>query len=293
MLTSWTGGQLSGNTGWFALVSGQLSGDSGYLPLAPGATRRHATGQLSRPPDQLSGLTGHPAEPPGELSGRPSRPAGRPSRSSRRPARLEGSPTRPEGRPTHPDGRPSEPDGPGAPRRGSVAARRRPGAAPRRGLVARRRGLDDARRPGAGTRGRAILMYASAGEVPEVCVFAPTGRRGVATGGASRSDAEPVDGMRADDVCPGGAEGLNDHAMMHDSSAPAGAGFIQRDLSTGCVGEAPTPPFHGLCIAQSSDAPPVATALDPSGVAGEVPEGRHAPLASADQHAHGAEVRRG
>lgn len=260
ILDSWASGELVGNSEQFARVGIELSGNTGWFALAPaaqilprGGRPRHATGELSRRPSQLSrrpaglagltdesaGLTGHPAGPPGEL-------AGRPGRLSRRPA--------------GPDGRPSEPDGPGAARRRGMAARRRPGAVPREGTDAPGRGMYGPRRPGVRALARAV--------------FVPEGRRGVATGGGRRRRPEPVDRTRADGFCPGGAEGSNDRGMMPNSSAPAGAGTHLRPSSTGCVGEAPTPP--------------VATALDPSGVeegalvfAGEVPEGRHAPLASA------------
>jgi hypothetical protein len=103
----------------------------------------------------------------------------------------------------------------------------------------------------------------SAADAPVRGLFVPEGRWGVATGGASRSDAEPVDRTRAGGFCPGGAEGMNDGLMRDDSSAPAGAGFTHRPASTGCVGEAPTSP--------------VATSLDPSGVKGR----RHARAADA------------
>ncbi len=270
--------ELSGISGWFALAPGQLSGISGYLPPAPAAQilprgdrPRHATSELADATGELSRRPDHPAEPPsqsagltGRLAGRPGGLAGRPGESSRRPSQSSR-------RPGESDGRPSEPDGPGAARR--------------EGMDGARTGMDGTRRPGEARRGGAV--------------FVPEGRWDVATGGASRSDAEPVEGIAPARVCPGGAEGSNDRVMVQNSSAPAGAGITQRALSTGCVGEAPTSP--------------VATPLDPSGVgrhgharaigararaggrlfsAGEVPEGRPAPLASADLHAGGSGVRR-
>jgi len=290
ILDSWAAGQLfgiseqftraeielSGISGWFALVPGQCSGASGHGPRGPGAPPRHATGQLSH-------ATGHPSRRPGELSRRPSQSAGLTAQSAGRPGALAGltgqsagRPGDPSRRPGRPDGRPTEPDG-------------RPGGPEGRG--------DGARRPG----GRAVARR----------LFAPTGRRDLATGGASRSDAEPVDRTCGRFSCPGGAEGIGRTARGGKSSAPAGAGFIHRPPSTGCVGEAPTPPVatgrdpfgvEDRMHAFSGEVPEAPPAARPSGIsggaragdgpfrAGEVPEGRHAPLASADQHARGEVV---
>lgn len=270
-LDSWASGQLFGISEQFARGGIELSGISGWFALAPtaqivpsGHRPRHATGHLSHAtgpadgiPRQLANATDELSRPPGQLE---TSPGG----LENAPGRLSRSPGEPENAPTHPARLPSEPEGSGAARRDSVAARRAGLEAPRRGMAARRGGE----------------------------FFVPEGRRGLVTGGASRSDAEPVEGIAPARVCPGGAEGSNDRLMRQNSSAPAGAGITQHTLSTGYVGEAPTPP--------------VATPPDPSGVgrhgharagdrfflAGEVPEGRHAPLASADLHAGGSGVRR-
>jgi|GEM_PF-2406748 hypothetical protein len=307
MLDSWASGELfgiseqfaragielSGISGWFAQGPGQLSGNSGYLRLAPAA-------QILPRGHRARHATGHLADATDELSRRPDHPAEPPSQSAGLTGRLAGLPgessRRPSQlsrRPDESDGRPNEPEGPGAARRGGMAARRRPGV-------------------------RALAR----------AVFVPKGRRGVATGGASRSDAEPVGRDGVHRACPGGAEG----------SSPARDG---RDHVNGCFlrpcrgGPHTHDAFHGLRDGQSTVAPPVATALDPSGVedgrsaragdllfragevpeappaarpsgisapcragdrlflAGEVPEGRHAPLALADLHAGGSGVRRG
>jgi len=170
---------------------------------------------------------------------------------------------------------------------------------------------DDCRENG---HARAIGARARAGGVHAFVVFVPEGRRGVATGGARASRAEPVDGTRACGFCPAGAEGYSPtrHGRTGADGAflrPCRGGFDSHDA------------FHGLRIAQSGDAPPVATGRDPSGVerrgdvramgnaaraigararaggvhafAGEVPEGRppHTPLWH--QRTGGSEVRRG
>jgi len=203
--------------------------------------------------------------------------------------------------------RPVEPEGSGD-------GARRPGAACREGMAASRRGMGGPRERGFCARGGLLLV--------------PEGRWGVATGGASRRDAEPVDGTRACGFCPAGAEGSSPtrHGRTGADGAflrPCRGGFDAHDA------------FHGLRSLEDSLTPPVATALDPSGVedgrsaragdllfragevpeappaarpsgisapcragdrlflAGEVPEGRHAPLALADLHAGGSGVRRG
>jgi hypothetical protein len=291
ILTGWAGGQRFGISEQFARAGIELSGNTGWFALAPAAQillrgdrprdatghLADATGRLSRrpdhpaePPSQSAGLTAESAGRPGGLAGLTGDPAGRPNESSRRPGESDGCPI--------------EPDGPGA-------ARRRGMAAPREGMDAPGRGMHGPRRPGVRALARAV--------------FVPEGRRGVATGGASRSDAEPVEGIAPARVCPGGAEG----------SSPARDG---RDHVNGCFlrpcrgGPHTHDAFHGLRDGQSTVAPPVATPLDPSGVeddgaaratgarvraggvhsfAGEVPRGRHAPLASAHLHAHELEVR--
>lgn len=250
--------------------------------LLRGHRPRHATGhladatdELSRPPDDLEDATGRSENAPDGLENAPGQSSRHPGRLSRSPGELENAPTRPERVP-------SEPEGSGAARRKGMVARRSP-------VAARREGIDGARERGFCALARAVLV--------------PEGRRAVATGGASRSDAEPVDGTRGVVCCPEGAEGSNDRVMNWNSSAPAGAGFGHDTRSTGCAGEAP--------------APPVATTLGPDGAgsrgqaramfntaragfvhafSGEVPEGRppHTPLWY--QHAHpprGGEVRRG
>lgn len=231
ILDSWASGELFGKSEQFARGGIELSGISGWFALASAAQilphgdrPRHATShladatdQLSRRPDGLAGLTDESAGLTGHPAGPPGELAGRPGRLSRRPG---------------------ESDGPGAARREGRHGPRRPGAARRGGMDASGRGLDGPREHGSCALARAV--------------FVPEGRRGVATGEARASRAEPVGRMSPARVCPGGAEGSNHRVMMPNSSAPAGAGWIQRTLSTGCVGETPTPP--------------VATALDPSGV---------------------------
>lgn len=106
-----------------------------------------------------------------------------------------------------------------------------------------------------------------------------------------KARAQPVDRVREDAHRPGGAaecRGERGRVLESALPLPLRAGGKSRDA------------FHGLRDAQGGIAPPVATALDPSGVENgarlrrrEVPEARHAPLASADLHASGSEVRRG
>ena len=189
--------------------------------------------------------------------------------------------------------RPVEPEGSGD-------GARRPGAACREGMAASRRGMGGPRERGFCARGGLLLV--------------PEGRWGVATGGASRRDAEPVDGTRACGFCPAGAEGSS--PTRHGRTGADGA-FLRPCRGGLDAHDA----LHGLRIAQSGDAPPVATGRDPSGVerrgdvramgnaaraigararaggvhafAGEVPEGRppHTPLWH--QRTGGSEVRRG
>lgn len=235
--------------------------------LPRGGRPRHATGQLADAtgpadgiPRQLSRRPDHPAEPPSQSAGLTGRLAGRPGESSRRPSRLSR-------RPGESDGRPSEPDGPGA---------------------ARREGMDGARRPGAARRGGAV--------------FVPEGRRGVATGGAMgrRPERNPWTGREKTRTAPAGRR-----SFAGCVSAPVDAPFLCPSGAEENTNDA----LHGLRSLEDSLTSPVATALDPSGVerrggwrgldpharaggirfrSGEVPEGRHAPLASAHRHAGGS-----
>ena len=294
--------ELSGNTGWFAPASRQFSGISGYPPLAPaaqvlprGGHPRHATRQsadatdeLSRPPGQLSRRPSQLSRRPGGLAGLTDESAGRPGHPAGPPGELAGRPGRLSRRPGESDGRPSEPDGPGAARRPPTAARRegmhgarRPGAARGKGLDGPRRGLDGPREHGLCALARAVFVPEGRRGAPPRhgwsiarAVFVPEGRRCVATGGASRSDAEPVDGTRGDISCPGGAEGCSPAREGRD---PVNGRFLRP-----CRGGPRThDALHGLRDGQSTVAPPVATALDPSGVEDDgtaravfVPEGR-------------------
>jgi hypothetical protein len=300
MLTCWTGGQLFGNSEQFARGGIELSGDTGWFALAPAAQilprgdrPRHATGQLSHATDDLSRRPDHPSEPPSQSAGLTDELSGRPGGLARRPSQLSR-------RPDEPDGRPSEPDGPGAARRGGMAARRR-------GMEAPRRGMHGPRRPG-------VRALARAGFVPEGrrgapprhgwsiarAVFVPEGRRGVATGGAMgrRPERNPWTGAERCISAPAGRR-----SFAGCASSPVDAPF----LCPSGAGENMNDALHGLRSLEDSLTPPVATALDPAGVerqeqaragdrlfsAGEVPEGRHAPLASADLHVGGSGVRRG
>jgi hypothetical protein len=279
VLTRWTDGQLSGNTGWFALAPGHGPGPGGHRA-------RHATDELADATD--------------ELSRRPVQSAGRPDGLSRRPAESDG-------RPSEPDGRPGEPEGGGD-------GARRPGAALRRGGAARREGTDGARAGLDGPLERGFCARGGGVPAPARAVFVPEGRRGVATGGASRRDAEPVGRTRAGGFCPGGAE---EGIIGRRGRAGKDGRFLRP-----CRGGIDThDAFHGLRLLEDSLAPPVATALDPSGVerhghasrengharaigarggaggvhalAGEVLKARppHAPLGH--QRTGGSEVRRG
>lgn len=145
-----------------------------------------------------------------------------------------------------------------------------------------------------------------------VGLLAPTGRRDVATGGAQarRAERNPWTGADNARTAPAGPRKITMRgrtSFLHVLLCPSGAGE-KTDLG-----------FHGFRDAANPRrcawgriAPPVATALGPSGVAdaarptgicgsaraivirssaGEAPQGRHAPLAPADQHA--ASGRRG
>lgn len=259
-----------------------------------GPAPRHATGHLSHATDDLSRPPDQPAEPPSQsagltarLAGRPAHPAEPPSQLSRRPGRSEGSPSELDGRPTGPDG---------------------PGAAPRSPAVARRGGMDGPRRPGAGVRGRGFCALGRGAFTRDGGLFVPEGRRGVATGGAlgRRPERNPWTGRDNGFSAPAGRRG---------SRIITGASSYTRFLRPCRGGVDSRIAFHGLRSLEDSLTPPVATALDPSGVvrregprvdvahalaagvhafSGEVPEGRHAPLASADQHAASGEgVRHG
>lgn len=254
ILTGWAGGQRFGISEQFARGGIELSGISGWFALAPAAQilprgdrPRHATDPADGVPRHLADATAelsrrpdHPAEPPSQSAGLTGRLAGRPGESSHRPSQLSRRPGESDGRPSEPDGRPNEPEGPGA-------ARRRGMAAPREGMDAPGRGMHGPRRPGVRALARAV--------------FVPEGRRGVATGGASRSDAEPVEGIAPARVCPGGAEG--------SSPARDGRDHVNGRFLRPCRGGPHThDAFHGLRDGQSTVAPPVATPLDPSGVEG-------------------------
>jgi hypothetical protein len=258
MLTRWTDGQLSGKTGWFALAPGHGPGPSGAARRNATDELADATDELSRRPDQLSRRPGGLAGLTDESAGRPGHPAGPPGALAGRPGRLSRRPAESDGRPVEP-----EDSGDGA---------RRSGAARREGVDGLRAGFNGPRERGFRARGGGL--------------FVPEGRRGVATGGASRRDAQPVDGTRADGFCPGGAE--------ESSPARHGRAGEDRRFLRPCRGGIDRHDgFHGLRDGQSTVAPPVATALDPSGVGEDVPEGRppHTPLGH--QRTGGSEVRRG
>ncbi len=183
-----------------------------------------------------------------------------------------------------------------------------PGAARRPPLAARRKGMDGVRRPGTGSRARVILPCASAGEVPEVVVLVPEGRRAVATGGAHGRRPERNPWTTAGHV-------LSAPAGRRSSRSIAGASSYEPFLCSAGAGEKMNDALHALRWLEDSLAPPVATTLDTSeaqrhgparvdhgparagGVhafSGEVPPPthRHAPLA--DQHAASGEgVRHG
>lgn len=240
MLTCWTGGQLSGISGWFTLAPAAQILPRGDRPRHATGHLADATGQSSRLPDDLEDATDGPECSPDGLEDATGHLSRSPGHSSRSPGDLEHAPTRPERLP-------SEPEGSGAERRRGMVARRGGMDGARTGLVDPRKGgvfVPEGRRGAPPRHGWSIARG----------LFAPTGRRDVATGGASRSDAEPVGRFGVNVSCPGGAEGRSDRGMRHGSSAPAGAGFHIRPSPTGCVGEAPTPP--------------VATGRDPSGVEG-------------------------
>lgn len=232
---------------------------------AAGALPRHLTSQsaaatddLAGRPDELAGLTGH-------LAGRPGGLADATDGLSRRPGEPDGRPSGLAGRPTGPQGRGDGARSPGAhaPARAVFVPEGRRGAPPRHGWSIAR------------------------------AVFVPEGRWGVATGEACASRAEPVDRVRVNLACPGGAEewigARLGHRSAHEDFIRPYRGEIDRDDA-----------FHGLRIAQSSDASPVATALEEPGVerntharaggvhafSGEVPERRHAHRPLGRQHAH-------
>lgn len=334
--------ELSGISGWFALAPAAQILPRGDRPRCGGAARRDATGQLSHATDDLSRPPGQLENAPGGLETSPGGLEHAPSHLSRCPGHPSRSPGEPENAPTRTERLPSEPEGSGAarrppaaarregleaPRRG-MAARRRPGAAPRSPAVARREGvagartgLDGPRRPGAARRGGGVVALARAVFVPEGrrgapprhgwsiarAVFVPEGRRDVATGGAQgrRPERNPWTGAGNALSAPAGRR-----SFAGCASAPVDAPFLCPSGAEENMNDA----FHGLRSLEDSLTPPVATALDPSGVeddgaaraigararaggrlfsAGEVPEGRHAPLASADLHAGGSGVRRG
>ncbi len=227
--------------------------------LPRGDRPRHATSQLAGRPGGPAGLTDEP-------EGRPGRRSRRPDGSDDRPGESDGRPGGSAGRPGGSDGRPG----------GSAG------------------GGDGARRPVEGGRERGDCVLGGGVLAPARAAFVPEGRRGVATGAARASRAEPVGHGRADVFCPGGAE---EGAITQRGGARAGG----RSLRPCRRGMHSTHALHGLRDGQSTVAPPVATTPGPVGAedrrsaragggsfrAGEVPEGRHAPLASADQHAYG------
>lgn len=314
ILTGWTGGQRFGISEQFARAGIELSGNTGWFALAPAAQilprgdrPRHATRHLADATDELSRRPDHPAEPPSQSAGLTAELAGRPGESSRRPSQLSR-------RPGESDGRPSEPEGPGAARREGMAARRRPGAARRQGMDAPGSGMHGPRRPGVRALARAVFVPEGRRGAPPHhgwsiarAVLVPEGRRGVATGGAQgrRPKRNPWTGSHNTPSAPAG---------RRSSRIIADASFGARFLCPSGAGEILIDAFHGLRSLEDSLTPPVATPLDPSGVvddgaaraigararagdrlfsAGEVPEGRHAPLASAHLHAVGSGVRRG
>jgi hypothetical protein len=273
------------------------SNDASQHGPGPGGHRaRHATSHLADATDELSRRPGQLSRRPGGLAGLTDESAGRPGHPAGPPGELAGRPGRLSRRPSRSDGRPFGPDGPGAARR--------------EGMDGARTGLDGPLERGFCARGGEVLALARA-------VFVPEGRRRVATGGALRRDAEPVGRTRAGGFCPGGAEegiiGRRGRAGEDERFLrPCRGGFDAHDA------------FHGLRSLEDSLTPPVATALDPSGVerhghvsrengharaigararaggvhafAGEVPEGRppHTSLWHQRTHPpHGSEVRRG
>ena len=240
--------------------------------LPRGHRPRLATGHLADATGPADGTLRQSSRPPDHLETATDGPERSPDGLSRLPSELENAPTCPEHLP-------SDPEGSGAARRDSVAARREGRGGPReRGCCA---------------RGRAC--------------FVPEGRRGVATGGASRSDAEPVDRVSPARACPGGAE--------EGFGARYGRVNINgRFLCPSGAGERLINAPHGLRDAQSRVAPPVATAHGPVGAeergharvndararagrvhafAGEVPEAPQTARPSGISDAGGSGVRHG
>jgi len=244
----------------------------GHGVRAAGALPRHLTSQSAAATDDLAGRPDELAGLTGHVAGRPDELAGLTDHPSHRPGEPDGRPSGLAGRPTSPEGR-----GAGA---------RSPGAhAPAPAVF-----VPEGRR---GARQRHGWSIARA-------VFVPEGRWGVATGGARASRAEPVGRRRVNLACPGGAEEWTSATLGHRSA--------HEDFLRPCRGEIDRDDaFHGLRIAQSRDAQPVATALEEPGVehhtharaggvhafGGEVPEGRHAPMPLGQQRGHDGAVRRG
>jgi len=254
------GGQLSGSSGWFALTpAAQI--------LPRGDRSRHATGHLANATDDSSRSPGDLEDATGRLENAPDGLEHATGHPSRHPGRLSRSPGESENAPARPERLPSEPEGSGA---------------------ARREGMDGPRRPADCALARAV--------------FVPKGRRGVATGGAlgRRPERNPWTGREKTRTAPAGRRSFVVRGGVFEKGlflCPSGAEENMNDA------------LHGLRSLEDSLTPPVATALDPSGVerradaraggirfrSGEVPEGRHAPLASAHPHAGGSddgEVRR-
>lgn len=238
ILDSWASGELFGISEQFARGGIELSGISGWFALASAAQILPRGGRPRHATSHLADATDHPAEPPSHLSRRPDHPAEPPSQSAGRPGQSAGRPGELSRRPDESDGRPSEPDGPGAARREGMDGPRRPGAARRERLDGPRTGLVDPRKGG---------------------LFVPEGRRAVATGGAQgrRPERNPWTGIQDDLSAPEGRRSV---------AARGGAPVAPHLLCPSGAGEKTHDAFHGLRIAQSSNAPPVATALDPSGV---------------------------
>ncbi len=223
-------------------------------PQAPGHPRRASVGGVRAGMAALRRGGAARRDRPGRLDGRPGladgiprQSDGHPARPDCSPGRSDGPPGRLEGRPDEPDSRPGELEGSGAASREGMAARRRLGDAPRRPGVAPRKGVH-------GAWGRGMCALARG-------LFVPEGRRGVATGGARASRAQPVGRMRVNVSCPGGAEEV--------IGARGGRSHANGRFLRACRGGIHTlNALHGLRSLEDSLTPPVATTRDPSGVEG-------------------------
>lgn len=238
MLTSWASGQLfgdseeladapfqlSGNSGWFALGSGQLSAHSGYVPLAPEQPRRAGMVAPRRGMDGAREAAAALRSPASGAGGSAGRLRGSPAAAGDPAALVRGSPIELRGSPSELRSSPIVLGNPARDR---------------------------------GKHGSCALDRAS--RVLKGDFFVPEGRWDVATGAARASRTEPVGNGCMDGFCPGGAE---DGIIGRDRYARVGGRSFRP-----CRGGIEYPPaFHGLRDAQSRIAPPVATALDPSGV---------------------------